>query len=295
MKSGQPSFAENDTAGGVFKGSLFKTLFSDRKRIIEGYPAVKKGLQFPDPCLKFGNCNYTFKSNDVVDKISAKHGDSEFAARFKKNSNLWDLSYKCNVAKNTNALVKYEERGSGGPNYVVGADTVFGMFLLNSKFQLATGVVKSSFLANLDDQLKGLKVAGDFCTNVRDMSSRRYNIGASYLSPFGTTVLAFNDSQIMTANQTITLDNKTSALMEVAVQAGAKKPTSPIVLGVSHKYDRQHEVRARVNQAGQVQLSVKKDVTPNVSLLMATCLDVNRTEGLAAPPAFGFKVVTKGN
>ena len=49
----QPNFTENNTAEGVFKGSLFKSLFKERKAILEGYPAVKKGLSFPEQSRSF--------------------------------------------------------------------------------------------------------------------------------------------------------------------------------------------------------------------------------------------------
>lgn len=295
MKSGQPNFTQNETTEGVFKGSLFKNLFKERKAIIEGYPAVKKGLSFPEQSLKFGGANYTFKSSDVVDKITAKDGDKEFIARYKKNTNLWDVSYKFNVYDGTNALVKYEERGQGGPNYVVGADTVVGMVAMNSKFQLATGVLKYSFLANLNDVVPNLNVAGDCTTNVRDMSGLKWNVGAAYRSPLGRSVVALNEEMILTANQSLSIDKKTSALLECAANIqGGKAPASPLVMGISHKLDRQHELRARVNQAGQIQCSIKKEMTPNVNLQIATCYDVNKVESFTQAPAFGFKVAFKG-
>ena len=49
-----------------------------------------------------------------------------------------------------------------------------------------------------------------------------------------------------------------------------------------------------MNQAGQLQCSVKKVVTPNVSVLMATCYDINKKESFAAVPGFGFKVAFNG-
>ena len=52
---------------------------------------------------------------------------------YKKNTNLWDISYKFNTQQGFNALIKYEERGSGGPNYVVGGDTTFGMVAMNKR------------------------------------------------------------------------------------------------------------------------------------------------------------------
>ena len=54
MKGATPAFQENDNVGGVYKASLFKSLFKDRKNLLEGYPAVKKGLALPEPSLKFG-------------------------------------------------------------------------------------------------------------------------------------------------------------------------------------------------------------------------------------------------
>ena len=42
-----------------------------------------------------------------------------------------------------------------------------GMVAMNSKFQIATGVAKYSFLANMNEYLAGLKVAGDATCNVK--------------------------------------------------------------------------------------------------------------------------------
>ena len=69
MKSGAPAFSDNDSVNGLYKSSLFKNLFKDRKVLLDGYPAVKKGLAFPEPCLKFGSSSYTFKTTDIVDKV----------------------------------------------------------------------------------------------------------------------------------------------------------------------------------------------------------------------------------
>ena len=96
MKAGTPSFTENDTAGGVFKGSLFKSLFRDRKAILEGYPAVKKGLSFPEPsrevCYLLGRfvicCQHLLFVRKVVEEELIKHKIAEETSLSNKNESL---------------------------------------------------------------------------------------------------------------------------------------------------------------------------------------------------------------
>lgn len=302
MKStGLPTFQNNESVDGLYKASLFKSLFKDRKVLLDGYPAVKKGLAFPEPCLKFGSSSYIFKTTDIVDKIACKHEDKEFQARYKKETGKFDVSCKVNCCPGVFGLVKYEERGSSsGPAYVIGFDLLKGALAWNSKFNLQTGSLKASALFNAEDTVKGLKLAADYRLNdvlsgPKDILGQ-YNVGFSYASGAGLTAVAFNgDKQLVTLDHSLQVDTKLSAIVEtvVGIGAGAKAPAAS--LGVGYQLDREHQLRARVNQNAQVQVCVKKDFSPNLSLLCATCVDLQGKGGLAAlmKPAFGFKVVTK--
>lgn len=296
MKASQPSFTESDTVNGSYKGSLFKGLFKDRKTLLDGYPAVKKGMAFPEPSLKFGGSSYTFKTTDVVDKVSCKADDQEFQARYKKETGKWDISVKNKCCPGVVALVKYEERGSGMPHYVAGVDFVKNALAVNAKFKPATGVMKASCSYDAAQVLKGMKLGADLKCNVMDLNPAlmKYNLGLNYSSGVGLTALAVNDKALITLNHSLKIDNRTSAIVEAVASAGGDTaPTCPLTVGVGYQLDKNHELRARVNQVGQVQVCVKKDFSPNLSLLFATCVDVNKMQSLTQLPAFGFKVVTK--
>ncbi|CAD7941045.1 unnamed protein product [Amoebophrya sp. A120] len=296
MNGPNVSFSETDTTGGVYKGSLFKSLFKDKKTVLEGYPAVKKGLAFPEPCLKFGSSTYTFKTTDVVDKISCKYDDKELTARYKKGTGKWDLFCKVKYCPGFFLFTKYEEKGEPLPYYVCGTDIASGPLSLNLKGNAGTGLLKTSCLYDAKDVLAGLKVAADFKCNMMDLNPALfgYNLGCSYASPAGTTVLAVGSKKKATLNHSVAIDAKTTAVMEVVASLGGDKGAMPLSLGVCHQYDKQHQLRVRTNQAGQVQCCLKKDFSPNLSLLMATCVDVKDSKSMLKTPSFGFKVVTKG-
>jgi len=295
MKAGSVNFTENDSLGGNFKASLFKTLFKDRRTLLEGYPAVKKGLAFPEPCLKFGSSTYTFKTTEVVDKVNCRFENKEFVARYKKDTGVWDLSFKQPLMSGIKALVKYEERGAA-PCYVFGVDAVKGPLQWNAKVNPASGQVKKSWLYNCNDIAKGVTFAGDCKLNLftlSDFSKCKWNVGLSYASGAGLTAAAFNHNKIVTVNHSLNLDKGTQAILELAASVGDVKATSPLTVGVAHQYDKEHQIRVRGNQKGQVQVCVKKDFSPSLSVLFATCLDASDPKNLTRVPAFGFKVCTK--
>lgn len=295
MKGSSVSFAESDSTGGCYKGSLFKNLFKDKKAVLEGYPAVKKGLAFPEPCLKFGSSTYTFKTTDMVDKVSCRYEDKELTARFKKDTAKWDIFYKAKFCPGFFIFSKYEERGEGAPYYVCGTDLTSGPVAMNVKVNAGTGFLKKSLMFDAKDYLQGLKLACDFKANLMDLNPAlfAYNFGMSYASPLGTSVLAFGSKNKVTLNHAVPIDSKTTAVMEVVGSAG-EKANFPLAVGVSHQYDKAHQLRVRTNNVGQVQCCVKKDFSPNLSLLIATCIDMKDTKSILKTPSFGFKVVTKG-
>merc|ERR1719454_1132727 len=120
MNSKPTTFSENNSVGGVYKASLFKKLFDQRKALLTGYPAVSKGLAFPDLKLKFGStASYTFKANAVADKLNVSADGREVQARYKKNTGAWDILWKQKI-RDMNVFCKYEERGENAPFYLVG-------------------------------------------------------------------------------------------------------------------------------------------------------------------------------
>lgn len=296
MKSGGPKFAEAETVSGTYKASLFAGLFKDRKDLLGGYPATNKGLVFPEPCLKYGGAAYTFKTNECADKVTCKHEEQEFSARYKKETGKWDLSIKQKVAPGYVALIKYEERGSGMPHYVAGFDFVKGAFSANAKLKPATGVLKGSCMYNLNDIVKGMKLAADLKANMKDLNPAvmKYNVGLSYASALGLTALALGDKGFVTVNHSLQVDKKTTGIIEVVAATKGHAPApAPLTVGVAYQCDKNHQLRVRVNPAGQLQCCLKKDFSPNLSMLCATTVDLNKMETLMRMPAFGFKIVTK--
>lgn len=295
MKAAPVNFAENDHNKGNFKASLHNGLFKDRKNLLEGYPAVKKGLAFPEPCLKFGSSTYTFKTTEVVDKVSCKHEGKEFVARYKKDTGVWDLSMKAPICPGFSGLVKYEERGAA-PCYVFGVDMKKGDLMANCKMNPATGAFKKSWMYDAGSMVAGVKLAGDCKFNffeLGNLPAMKWNMGAAYASPAGLTAVAFNDKRIATLNHSLSINKSTNAILELCQGVGDAKPNSAISVAVAHQWDKEHQVRVRANQKGHVQVCVKKDFSPSLSLLFATCVDASNPASMTKVPSFGFKVCTK--
>lgn len=308
MRSSPPSFAENDSVNGTYKGSLFKNLFKDRKTVLDGYPLVKKGLQFPEPILNFGSCKYQFKTTAIEDKVSCKVDDKEFQARYKKKTDQYDVWCKFNCGKGMFALVKYEERGwATGPAYVVGFDVLKGAVAFNAKLNCMTGVFKASTLFNADETVKGLKLAADYKladalgNGIFTSPLKSYNFGMLYSSKAGVTSMGYNgEKSLVTLNHSLNPDSKTQALIEATAPLDLAKNVGPnskdkglaptVALGVSYQLDKEHQLKARVNQNAQVQVMVKKDFLPHFWLNFGTCFDLNTP---LVRPALGFKLVTK--
>jgi hypothetical protein len=295
MKASPVNFEENNTVGGNYKGSLFKGLFKDRKNLLEGYPAVKKGLAFPEPCLKFGSSTYTFKTTEVVDKVQCKHDGKEFIARYKKDTGVWDISMKAPMCPGFSGLVKYEERGAA-PCYVLGLDMRKGDLTANMKVNPASGQFKKSWMYDCAAMAAGVKLAGDVKFNLYDMgnmAAMKWNMGGAYASGAGLTAVAFNEKKIVTVNHSLSINKSTSAILELCASVGDAKPATPMSVAVAHQYDKEHQIRVRGNQKGQVQVCVKKDFSPSLSLLFATTVDASNPASCMKVPAFGFKVCTK--
>lgn len=304
MKSNAPHFQETDSVSGLYKSSLFKNLFKDRKVLLESYPATKKGLAFPEPCLKFGSSSYTFKTTDICDKVSCKHDDREFRARYKKETGKFDISTKVNCCPGVYGLIKYEERGlAAGPAYVFGLDVLRGALAVNVKQNMHTGALKGSFLFNADDTLKGLKLAGDWkVSDIYNVAGTNplslYNVGFSYASPAGLSAVAFSGQKnLLTLNHSLQVDKKISAILETVVPVTTGKSAPSCAVGLGYQVDREHQLRVRINEKAQIQCSIKKDFSPNLSLLAAACVDLQGGAKSAMSaltrPGLGFKVVTK--
>lgn len=300
MPLSKSKFQANDSVDGLYKTSLFKNLFKDRKLLMDGYPCGTKGLQFPDPTLKCGNVALSFKTNAVVDKMVSKFDNQEFIACYKKSTDKFDVSYKSQYAPGLYGLLKYEERGSEAPHYVFGCDYVAGPLALNSKLNLGSGNFKASAMVCCDDILRSLKIAADCkvseCNSCQpDLRGTLFNLGASYSSTAGLTALAYSGAQkSLTLNHSLQLDKCKNGLFEVVI--GTDGTTNPkAAIGLGWQVDREHQLRCRINDAAQVQVCVKKDFNSSVSILAACCVDL-QSKGLQTQllkPSFGFKIVNK--
>lgn len=290
-------FAENDSLKENFKASLFKNLFKERKKLLDGYPAVAKGLAFPEPSVKVGGAAYTFKTSDVVDKITCKSGDKEFNARYKKTTKEWDLSMKQKINSEVSVLCKYEERSQGSPCYVVGADfNKFGI-LSNFKYNPFTGNLKGSMLYNAKDVVEGVTLGLDFkgtSACLADINHLKFNIGASYdCGSAGVAAVAFNNRGMLTLNHMIQMDKKLAFGLEFVQPTNQLSlPANPLTMGASYKVDSEHEIRARLNKKGDLNICIDKKFGPGFNLLFATVVNVAKPDVVKAP-SFGFKVVAK--
>lgn len=289
-------FAENGSTKELFKSSLFKNLWKDRKNVLDGFPGVNKGLAFPEPCLTLGGSNYTFKTTDVVDKVTCKAGDKDFCARYKKDAKKFDITLKQNVGKGLTALVKYEERGESTPGYVGGLDfQCMGKALTgNVKFNLQTGTLKYSTLFDAGQYLKGLSLAFESKSALADVAAfKTFNAGGLFKHSLGNTAFGLNHQGFLTLCHSYQVDKNLSAAVEVVQPLKDAQPKNGFTAGVTYQLDSEHQVKARVNKNGQLNVCVKKDVSPQLNFLVATVVDLTAPEKAMALPALGFKVVAK--
>jgi hypothetical protein len=291
---GKPfAFTENDSVKETWKDSLFKGFFSDRKKVLDSkaFPAVAKGLAFSDPSIKFGKGAYTFKTNAVADKATFTEGKREFQAQFKKDTKKFDLRLKDQVAEGVVGLVKYENRGDAtAPHYVVGVDVATKLGLTaNAKFNPFTGMFKASGIYDAGKFVPGCSVAADLKTPVSDVNSAVYNFGALYKSPFGTTGLAYNYKGLVTLNHVMQVDKNLSAGLEFVQPTKDVTPANPLTLGCAYKIDAEHSVVARVNKNAELNLGLKKQLSKDCDLQVATVVDASKPDALFKPPSFGFK------
>lgn len=298
-KGTKSKFQANDSVDGLYKTSLFKNLFKDRKLLMDGYPDASKGLVFPDPTLKCGNVALSFKTNAVVDKMVSKFDQQEFVACYKKAAEKFDVSYKTQYAPGLFGLMKYEERGTQAPHYVFGVDYVAGPLAVNSKLNLGTGNLKASAMLCCDDILRSLKVAADCkflkVTSGPNLKDALFNVGASYSSSAGLTALAYSgNTKQITLNHSLQLDKCKNGLFEVVVGTHGKV-TPKAAIGLGWQIDREHQLRCRINDAAQAQFCVKKDFNSSVSVLAACCVDLqsHNLKTQLFKPSFGFKIVNR--
>lgn len=288
-------FAENDSTKELFKSSLFKGLWKNRKSVLDGFPGVHKGLAFPEPCLTLGGSNYTFKTSEVVDKVACKHGDKDFTARYKKDSKKFDVTLRQSIGRGMTGLVKYEERGESAPGYVFGLDWKCGAFMVgNTKFNLQTGTVKYSTLFDASDYLKGLTLALEGKGPLADLPALKvpsYNLGGAYKHALGNTVFALNHRGFLTLSHHYQVDKSLSCAVELVQPLKDAQPKNAFTAGVTYQVDAEHQLKARVNKNGQLNIAVKKDVSPSLNFLVATVVDLAAPEKIMSCPALGFKVV----
>jgi hypothetical protein len=313
------NFTENNSSKELYKASLFKGLFAKKNGVLEGFPQVSKGLSFPDASLAIGGgANYTFKTSDVVDKLQCRTGDKEFVARYKKDTKKFDVSVhqampafmdvfglKPEGARST-LLLKYEECGTGAPRIVAGGSYTHGDLQAHGKYNCATGKQKYSALLNGNAVgVSGLMLGADMICNTQSLAKgtstlaqtvadTKFNVGAAYNHNMGTTGVAYSDAAIFTLNHFWQVDKDMCCGLELAHPMGSAAPKMPMTVGVGYKLDSQHYLKARVNKNGECHVTVKKDVTPNCSIQIATAFDVANAGDLASSvPALGFKVAVK--
>jgi len=289
-KGGNPTFTENDSVKETWKNSVFKNLFSDRKKLFDSYPNVNKGLVFSDPTIKFGSGSYSFKTSDVVDKATYKHKDHEFQARYKKDAKKFDVSFRQKMSNNYTALFKYENRGGNEANYVIGCDFDQCGVLGNAKFNPFTGIFKTSAQYDLNKIVDGVKVAGDLKIKTKFLDEKpAFNVGMVYDSGFGVSGLAFNHKGQLTANHYVKVDKNLSAAVEFV------EPTNggdrQLAIAAGYKIDNEHEVRGRFNKKGELSMALKKDFSPQCSVQLGTVLDT--TNPILKAPLIGFKLNAK--
>lgn len=293
MKSSAPNFNENGSLNGAYKASLYKTLFNSRKALLSGYPGVKKGLALPDLKMKFGTATYTFKAGEEVDKIGASADGKEFQARYKKNAAKWDVVWK-QKCKDMNVICKYEERGNSAPSWLVGGTyDINKLAKVDCKFNLYSRVVKKSLLLNMDDYVPGMKFGCDVKATPSDSSTAwktdKWNVGMLYAHKFGSTAVGMNEKHVISCCHAYAIDKNTN----FAIEAFKSGEEWPVVVGFGRKLDDNHTLKIRCNSAGQVQGKVEKKFG-NLTIEMATCVDVHKKETMMALPAFGFKIAASG-
>lgn len=317
------SFADNGSTKEVFKASLFKNLLGARKSLLDGgsYPAVSKGLKFPDPNVSFSHAAYTFKTTDTCDKVTYNGGgDQSVEARYKKDTRNWDIVYKQRFGKDLLGfpgfigMIKYEERASaaGQPAYVFGAEFTRGLLNIdplnalqaNVKYNPSTGLVKGSAIYNCGEFVKGLRVGGDLKVKAADATKAlanplggglAFNVGAcmNHGSALGTTMLAFNNTGLVTASHVMELSKGFTGAVELVQSTNNGPVKAPIVLAAGYKLDSQHTLKGRLNKDGQLNLVLDKSFSPKFNMLFSTCVDVSNPDSIFRAPALGVKVVAK--
>jgi hypothetical protein len=289
--------ANTESVNEVYNSSLFKNLFKQRNTLLleKTFPKVEKGLALPELSQKIGAATYSFKLNDVADKVTVKTGDKEVTAKCKKDTKKFDIAVKQKVATGVSMLVKYEERGSEQKYVFGGAYTAKGLMGLSSvdidaKFNPFTGFFKASTMMDI---AAGVQAAADFKVNKNDLSKPLFNAGILYKSPFGSTNVSYSHKAKMctVSHFTDSLGVKGLSVAAEYVQGLEKAPKSPVVVGCGYKIDAEHTVKARVNKDLGIQVLLEKELAKGCSFMFATAFDLKNPASLN--PSFGVKVVAK--
>lgn len=288
--------ANTESVNEVYNNSLFKNLFKQRNTLLldKTFPKTEKGLALPELSQRIGAATYSFKLNDVADKVTVKTGDKEVVAKYKKDTKKFDISVKQKMATGVSMLVKYEERG-GEQKYVFGvAYTAKGLMGLSSvdldaKFNPFTGNLKASTMMDI---AAGVQAAADLKVNKNDMKPL-FNAGILYKSPFGSTNVSYSHkAKMITVSQFMdSLPIKGMCCAVEYVQGLEKAPKCPVAVGAGYKIDAEHTIKARVNKDMGVQVLLEKELAKGCSFLFATAFDLKNPASMN--PSFGVKVVAK--
>lgn len=289
--------ANTESVNEVYNNSLFKNLFKQRNTLLldKTFPKTEKGLALPELSQRIGAATYSFKLNDVADKVTVKTGDKEVVAKYKKDTKKFDISVKQKMATGVSMLVKYEERG-GDQKYVFGgAYTAKGLMGLSSvdldaKFNPFTGFLKASTMMDI---AAGVQAAADLKVNKNDLSKPLFNAGILYKSPFGATNVSYSHkAKFLTVSHFMdSLPVKGLTVAAEYVQGLEKAPKCPVAVGAGYKIDAEHTVKARVNKDLGIQVLLEKELAKGCSFLFATAFDLKNPASLN--PSFGVKVVAK--
>lgn len=314
------AFNEDKGTKELFKGSVFKNIFKERKNLLKDsdFPAAAKGVQFPDPCLTLGNATYSFKNNAKADKIAYKGEDQEYSVRFKDEDKKagkdagWEVAAKTKVNDNFTLWTKYEhqngQRGDvksgmtkNGTCYVLGGEwkALNGALCGSGKMNMNNQLCKFSTLFNANQYVAGLN-AGFECKGLGtsamngEWNKMLFNVGASYKGPFGTTMCSVGNAKNVTVCHAYQVDKTLSVAAEVVHPLGNAKPGHTMMAGVNYKFDSETTLKARINNDAQCQVAVKKTLQPGLHVLACTTVDLQSKDSLGdlLMPKLGFKIAS---
>ena len=145
-----------------------------------------------------------------------------------------------------------------------------------------------------------MKLGADMKVNSFNFSGAAWNAGLAYTSPMGLTAVAYHHKGQVTALHCADISfgngKDVSCALEVVQSVGNSAPPAvPLTAAVGFKVDKTTQLRARANNKGEVNVALRKDVTPNVTVNASTVFDVMNVKGLTAGglPSLGFKIAVK--